>query len=194
MSTPSATNGRFEARSAHGARAGAATDDETLAARYRTTCAEDLALVNTFFRHPVAARSFRPGAFDHEFVLPDATGITAVIRTHRVPVPRGLVRDLSNHYPEYLTLGDSPVYLFTASVAIHRRGTLTPVPDIPGNRDHIRARALAEALNTPRDAGNIHDNGTDPGLGALRFSWLGDRTGRVFTSPPGLFAPRSRAA
>jgi len=171
-----------------------ATDVETRAARYRTACAEDLALVNTFFRHPVAARSIRPGAFDHEFALPDATGLTAVIRTHRVPVPKGLVRELSNRYPEYLILNYSPVYLFTASVAIHRRGTLTAVPDIPGNRDHVRARALAEALNTPRDAGNIHDNGTDPGLGALRFSWLGDRTGRVFTSPPELFAPRSRAA
>ena len=170
MSKPSARNTSTD---------NAATDVETLAARYRTACAEDLALVNTFFRHPVAARSIRPGAFDHEFAL---------------PVPKGLVRELSNRYPEYLILNYSPVYLFTASVAIHRRGTLAAVPDIPGNRDHVRARALAEALNTPRDAGNIHDNGTDPGLGALRFSWLGDRTGRVFTSPPELFAPRSRAA
>lgn len=171
-----------------------ATDVETLANRYRTTRVDDLALVNTFFRHPVAARSIRPGAFDHEFALPDATGLTAVIRTHRVPVPKGLVRELSSRYSEYLTLNHSPVYLFTASVAIHRRGTLTAVPDVPDDQDYIRARALAEALNSPRDAGNIHNNGTDPGLGALRFSWLGDRTGRIFTSPPELFAPRSRAA
>ena len=170
------------------------TDVEPLAARYRTACSDELALVKTFFRHPVAARSIRPGAFDHEFTLPDATGLTAVIRTHRVPVPKGLVQELSNRYPEYLILNYSPIYLFTVSVAIHRRGTLTAVPDFPDNRDYIRARALAEALNTPRDAGNIHDNGTDPGLGAFRFSWLGDRTGRVFTSPPELFNPRTRAA
>ena len=174
--------------------AGTTTDIQNLASRYRIACADDLALVNTFFRHPVAARSIRPGAFDHELALPDATRVTAVIRTHRVPVPKNFVRDLADRFAEYLIFGGSPVYLFTASVAIHRRGTLTAVPDIPDDRDYIRARALAEALNAPRDTANIQDNGTDPRLRALRFSWLGDRTGRVFTSPPELFTPRSRAA
>lgn len=171
-----------------------ATDVPALADRYRASCDDDLALVNTFFRHPIAGRTIRPGAFDHEFALPDATGVTAVIRTHRVPVPKGLVRDLADRYPEYLVLGGSPVYLFTASIAIRHRSTLRTVSAGLDATDFDRARAVAESLHSPKDTDNVHANGTDPAIGALRFSWLGDRTGRVFTSPPELFAPRSNAA
>lgn len=82
----------------------------TLANRYRATCRDELALVSTFYRHPVAARAMRPGALDHTISLPDADGDTATIRTHRVRVPAGLVRDLSLRYPEYLMLRGQPVY------------------------------------------------------------------------------------
>ncbi|PMC61913.1 hypothetical protein CJ204_08170 [Corynebacterium xerosis] len=161
----------------------------TLANRYRATCRDELALVSTFYRHPVAARSMRPGALDHTISLPDADGVTAIIRTHRVRVPAGLVRDLSLRYPEYLMLGGQPVYLFTASVLV---GLHDDHPT--AFTRHAHARAIAEALHGARDAANIHPNGTDPGSGAFRFSWIGDREGRVFTSPPELFTPRSRAA
>ena len=53
---------------------------------------------------------------------------------------------------------------------------------------------LNKVLHGNRGATNIHANGTDTATGALRFSWIGDREGRVFTSPPELFTPRSRAA
>ena len=161
----------------------------TLADRYRATCRDELALVSTFYRHPVAARAMRPGALDHTITLPDADGVTATIRTHRVRVPTGLVRDLSLRYPEYLMLGGQPVYLFTASVLV---GLHDDQPTPLGGPVH--ARAIAEALHNEHDATNIHPNGTDPASGAFRFSWIGDREGRVFTSPPELFTPRSRAA
>ena len=161
----------------------------TLADRYRATCRDELALVSTFYRHPVAARAMRPGALDHTIALPDADGVTATIRTHRVRVPAGLVRDLSLRYPEYLMLGGQPVYLFTASVLVGRHDD-QPTP-LAGP---VHARAIAEALLNEHDAANLHPNGTDPASGAFRFSWIGDREGRVFTSPPELFTPRSRAA
>jgi len=161
----------------------------TLADRYRATCRDELALVSTFYRHPVAARAMRPGALDHTISLPDAAGVTSTIRTHRVRVPAGLVRDLSLRYPEYLVLGGQPVYLFTASVLVGLHDD-QPTP-LAGP---VHARAIAEALHDEHDAANIHPNGTDPASGAFRFSWIGDREGRVFTSPPELFTPRSRAA
>ena len=160
-----------------------------LADHYRTTCADDLALISTFHRHPVAARSRHPGALDHTITLPEADGVTATIRTHRVRVPAGLVRDLSLRFPEYLMSGGQPVYLFTASVLV---GLHDDHPT--AFTRHAHARAIAEALHGARDAANIHPNGTDPASGAFRFSWIGDREGRVFTSPPELFTPRSRAA
>lgn len=161
----------------------------TLVDRYRATCRDELALVSTFYRHPVAARAMRPGALDHTITLPDADGVTATIRTYRVRVPAGLVRDLSLRYPEYLMLGGQPVYLFTASVLVGLHDD-QPTP-LAGP---VHARAIAEALHDEHDAANIHPNGTDPASGAFRFSWIGDREGRVFTSPPELFTPRSRAA
>ncbi|MFD5867412.1 hypothetical protein ACFWGD_02200 [Corynebacterium sp. NPDC060344] len=161
----------------------------TLADRYRRACGDELALVSTFYRHPVAARAMRPGALDHTITLPDADGVTATIRTHRVRVPAGLVRDLSLRYPEYLMLGGRPVYLFTASVLVGLHDD-QPTPFT----GPVHARAIAEALHDARDAANIHPNGTDPASGAFRFSWIGDREGHVFTSPPELFTPRSRAA
>lgn len=161
----------------------------TLADRYRTKCRDELALVSTFYRHPVAARVMRPGALDHAITLPAADGATATIRTHRVRVPVGLVRDLSLRYPEYLMLGGQPVYLLTASVLV---GLHDDHPTALTR--HAHARAIAEALHKARDAANIHANGADPASGAFRFSWIGDREGRVFTSPPELFTPRSRAA
>ena len=160
-----------------------------LADRYRTTCADDLALVSTFHRHPVAARSLHPGALDHTITLPDTDAVTATVRTHRVRVPAGLVRDLSLRYPEYFLLGGNPVYLFTVSIRV---GLHDDHPT--ASTRHAHARAIAEALHDARDAANIHANGTDPATGALRFSWIGDREGRVFTSPPELFSPRHRAA
>ena len=160
-----------------------------LADHYRAACADELALVSTFYRHPVAARTMRPGALDHTITLPDAHGVTATIRTHRVRVPAGLVRDLSLRYPEYLMLGGQPVYLFTASILVGLHDD-QPTP-LAGP---LHARAIAEALHNEHDAANIHPNGTDPASGAFRFSWIGDREGRVFTSPPELFIPRSRAA
>ena len=161
----------------------------TLADRYRATCRDELALVSTFYRHPVAARAVRPGALDHTISLPDADGVTATIRTHRVRVAAGPVRDLSLRYPEYLMLGSQPVYLFTAFVLV---GLHDDHPTALTR--HAHARAIAEALHNARDAANIHANGTDSASGAFRFSWIGDREGRVFTSPPKLFTPRSRAA
>ena len=161
----------------------------TLAERYRAACGDELALISTFYRHPVAARSIRPGALDHTITLPDTDGVTATIRTHRVRVPAGLVRDLSLRYPEYLMLGGNPVYLFTASILAGLHDD-QPTP----LADPVHARAIAEALHDARDVANIHPNGTDPASGAFRFSWIGDREGRVFTSPPELFTPRSRAA
>ncbi|MFL0446485.1 hypothetical protein [Corynebacterium xerosis] len=161
----------------------------SLADRYRAACGDELALISTFYRHPVAARSIRPGALDHTISLPDADGVTSTIRTHRVRVPAGLVRDLSLRYPEYLMLGGQPVYLFTASVLV---GLHDDHPT--AFTRHAHARAIAEALHGARGAANIHPNGTDPASGAFRFSWIGDREGRVFTSPPELFTPRSRAA
>lgn len=164
-------------------------DVATLASRYRAHCAEELALVATFYRHPVAGRTIRPGALDHAITLPDANGTTATIRTQRIRLPRALVRDLSLRYPEYLVLGHAPVYLFTASILVGLHD------DHPTSAaDHLHARAIAEALHPARAAENIHSNGADPATGALRFSWVGDREGRVFTSPPELFNPRSRAA
>ena len=161
----------------------------TLADYYRAECGDELALVSTFYRHPVAARAIRPGALDHTITLPDSDGVTATIRTHRVRVPAGLVRDLSLRYPEYLMLGSHPVYLFTASILVGLHDD-QPTP-LTGP---IHARAIAEALHAEQDAPNIHSNGTDPASGAFRFSWIGDREGRVFTSPPELFSPRTRAA
>lgn len=161
----------------------------TLADRYRTTCADDLALISTFHRHPVAARSLRPGALDHTIALPGSDAVTATVRTHRLRVPAGLVRDLSLRYPEYFLLGGNPVYLFTVSIRV---GLHDDHPTALTRHEH--ARAIAEALHDARDAVNIHANGTDPATGALRFSWIGDREGRVFTSPPELFSPRHRAA
>ena len=161
----------------------------TLADYYRAACGDELALVSTFYRHPVAARAIRPGALDHTITLPDSDGVTATIRTHRVRVPAGLVRDLSLRYPEYLMLGSHPVYLFTASILVGLHDD-QPTP-LTGP---IHARAIAEALHAEQDAPNIHSNGTDPASGAFRFSWIGDREGRVFTSPPELFSPRTRAA
>ncbi|WP_295627199.1 hypothetical protein [uncultured Corynebacterium sp.] len=160
-----------------------------LAERYREACGDDLALVSTFYRHPVAARSIRPGALDHAITLPDADGVTATIRTHRVRLPSGLVRDLSFTYPEYLVLGGAPVFMFTASIVVGLHDDV-PAP-LAGP---VHARAIAEAMHPAKDAGNIHPNGTDPATGAFRFSWIGDREGRVFTSPPELFNPTSRAA
>lgn len=161
----------------------------TLADRYRTTCADELALISTFHRHPVAARSLRPGALDHTITLPGADAVVATVRTHRLRVPAGLVRDLSLRYPEYFLLCDNPVYLFTVSIRV---GLHDDHPTTLAR--HAHARAIAEALHDARNAGNIHANGTDPATGALRFSWIGDREGRVFTSPPELFSPRTRAA
>lgn len=160
-----------------------------LADRYRTTCADELALISTFHRHPVAARNLHPGALDHTITLPDTDAVTATVRTHRLRVPVGLVRDLSLRYPEYFLLGGNPVYLFTVSI---RMGLHDDHPTDLAR--HAHARAIAEALHDTRDAANIHANGTDPATGALRFSWIGDREGRVFTCPPELFTPRSRAA
>lgn len=162
---------------------------DSLADRYRSTCGDELALVSTFYRHPVAARAIRPGALDHTITLPDGDGVTATIRTSRIRVPAGLVRDLSLRYPEYLMLGGAPVYLFTASVLVGLHDD-QPAP-LAGP---VHARAIAEAFHDARDASNIHPNGTDPASGAFRFSWIGDREGRVFTSPPELFNPRPRAA
>ena len=161
----------------------------TLADHYRTTCADDLALISTFHRHPVAARSLRPGALDHTIALPGSDAVTATVRTHRLRVPAGLVGDLSLRYPEYFLLGGNPVYLFTVSIRV---GLHDDHPT--ALTQHSHARAIAEALHDARDAENIHANGTDPATGALRFSWIGDRVGRVFTSPPELFSPRHRAA
>ena len=161
----------------------------SLADRYRFTCGDELALVSTFYRHPVAARAMRPGALDHTITLPGRDGVTATIRTHRVRVPAGLVRDLSLRYPEYLMLGGNPVYLFTASILVGLHDD-QPTP-LAGP---VHARAIAEALHAPHDAPNIHPNGTDPASGAFRLSWIGDREGRVFTSPPELFSPRPQAA
>ena len=161
----------------------------TLADYYRAACGDELALVSTFYRHPVAARAIRPGALDHTITLPDSDGVTATIRTHRVRVPAGLVRDLSLRYPEYLMLGSHPVYFFTASILVGLHDD-QPTP-LTGP---IHARAIAEALHAEQDAPNIHSNGTDPASGAFRFSWIGDREGRVFTNPPELFSPRTRAA
>ncbi len=161
----------------------------TLADRYRSACADELALVSTFYRHPVAARTIRPGALDHTIALPDSDGVTATIRTRRARVPAGLVRDLSLRYPEYLMLGDNPVYLFTVAIRVGLHDN-HPTP-LAGP---VHARAIAEALHGRHDAANIHPNGTDPASGAFRFSWIGDREGRVFTSPPELFNPRTRAA
>ena len=160
-----------------------------LADRYRATCADELALISTFHRHPVAARSLRPGALDHTIALPGSDAVTATVRTHRLRVPAGLVRDLSLRYPEYFLLGGNPVYLFTVSIRV---GLHDDHPTALTR--HAHARAIAEALHDARDAVNIHANGTDPATGALRFSWIGDREGRVFTSPPELFSPRHRAA
>lgn len=162
---------------------------EGLADRYRSACPDELALVSTFFRHPVAARAFRPGALDHTITLPDGGGVTATIRTNRVRVPVGLVRDLSLRYPEYLVLGGSPIYVLTASIRVGLHDDHPTTYAAP-----VHARAIAEALHSPRDAVNIHANGTDPASGAVRFSWIGDREGRVFTSPPELFSPRTQAA
>lgn len=161
----------------------------SLAHRYRATCADELALISTFHRHPVAARSLHPGALDHTITLPDTDAVTATVRTHRLRVPAGLVRDLSLRYPEYFLLGGNPVYLFTVSIRV---GLHDDHPT--ASTRHAHARAIAEALHDARDAENIHANGTDPATGTLRFSWIGDREGRVFTSPPELFSPRHRAA
>ena len=161
----------------------------TLAERYRAACGDRMAIKRGDQRQFVAARSIRPGALDHTITLPDTDGVTATIRTHRVRVPAGLVRDLSLRYPEYLMLGGNPVYLFTASILAGLHDD-QPTP-LAGP---VHARAIAEALHDARDVANIHPNGTDPASGAFRFSWIGDREGRVFTSPPELFTPRSQAA
>lgn len=131
----------------------------------------------------------RPGALDHTITLPGDDGITATIRTHRIRVPASLLRNLSLRYPEYLMLGGQPVYLFTASVLVGLHND-QPTP-LAGP---VHARAIAETLHDEHDAANIHASGTDPASGAFRFSWIGNREGRVFTSPPELFTPRSRAA
>lgn len=161
----------------------------SLATRYRAACGDELALVSTFCRHPVAARTLRPGALDHTITLPETNGATATIRTHRVRVPTGLVRDLSLRYPEYLMLSYHPVYLFTASILVGLHDD-RPTPLV----GPVHARAIAEALHSEHDVENIHPNGTDPASGAFRYSWIGDQEGRVFTSPPELFTTPSQAA
>ena len=189
MTNPSKDSGPLKHTSSKKPREQLVQPSASLANRYRTACRDELALVTTFYRHPVAARTRRPGALDHMITLPETNGDTATIRTHRVRVPTGLVRDLSLRYPKYLKFNGRPVYLFTASILLGLHDD-RPTP-LAGP---VHARAIAEALHSEQDAANIYPNGTDPASGAFRYSWIGDQEGRVFTSPPELFTAPSQAA
>lgn len=167
-----------------------------LAERYRIACSHDLELISTFLRHPIAARRSPSNRLDHTFSLPD--GYSATVRTSRFPVPRALVKDLAQLYPEYADIGQEAVFMFSVAIRTEGNGTIGVVGNAARNRHELqqrhRQRSVAQALHHARDRAYIYENGTDSSLPGLRFSWIGTRQGRPLPAPAELFVPKKSAA
>ncbi|WP_448851179.1 hypothetical protein [Corynebacterium sp. 335C] len=160
-------------------------DDPTfLAELYRRELADDLGLVATFLRHPVAAR--RGAGPEHSVAVPGLPGVTASFRARRAPVPPALVRQLALRHPEYRRAEGRRVYASEVTVRLSAPPGMEPQEAAAATV----ARALAEAMHPRGCAADVHDAGAD-GRGARRFRWMHDPAGTVLPTPAELFAGRA---